>query len=116
LTTTVSFTAPTLPTSLFASVSAPPGGTDYVTIPFAVNVVALDSTGHTVTSYGGPATLSIASGPSGGGFASGNLSTTFSGGGATFSNLKMNKAGQYTLKISSGNLSTTVTINAGRLT
>jgi hypothetical protein len=116
LTTTVSFTAPTLPTSLFASVSAPPGGTDYVTIPFAVNVVALDSTSHTATSYNGPVSLSVQSGPSGGGFASGTLSTNFSSGGATFSNLKMNKAGIYVLKIISGNLSTTVTINAGRLT
>ncbi len=70
-------------------------------------VAILDSFGNFATSDSSVLTVSIQSGP--GGFAGGStLQATATGGMATFSNLILNTAGLYTLAVTDGSLSMTV--------
>jgi hypothetical protein len=99
---------PPPPTSLTATPNAP-NGTNAGTA-FSISVDAL--LGSSLDSnYNGSVTISIFSGPSGGGL-SGSLTIQFVNGVATF-NLSFTKNGSYVLKIATGGISTTLAITTG---
>jgi hypothetical protein len=84
---------------------------------FSISVTAANSSGATVTGFVGPVTLSLISEPSGGAL-SGTLTGKITTGGTfQFNNLKVNKSGKYVVRVVSGSLVTTLTINTvGRQT
>ncbi len=88
----------------------PANSTAGIPINPAVQVTARDALGNTA-SFTGTVTISIASGPVGGGLTpSSTPAVAAVGGVATFSNLRLNKTGTpYTLQAASGALSTTST-------
>ncbi|MBS0261305.1 MAG: hypothetical protein JSS02_05060 [Planctomycetes bacterium] len=100
--------------TLFQSI--PATGTAGVALSPAVKVAIADAFGNVVTSNTSTVTISLSSGP--GSFAAGStLSVAAVAGVASFSTLKLNTAGAYKLKSTSGTLtaatSGTVTISAG---
>ena len=74
---------------------------------FGIQVVARDAVGNVATSYTGTATVSLASGPSGGTLA-GTLTESFSKGVAKITGLKVSKTGTYTFDLTSNLLTATV--------
>ncbi len=76
---------------------------------FRLGVTAEDKYGNVVTSYSGSVTVALSSNP-GGSTLGGTLAVTASHGVATFTNLTLNKAASgYTIKTSSGSLTTATT-------
>jgi hypothetical protein len=76
---------------------------------FTLGVSAEDQFDNVVTTYATPVAVAITNGP--GGSLSGTTPITPSSGVATFSDLSLNKVGNYTLGLTSGSLSTTATIS-----
>jgi hypothetical protein len=101
--TSGSFTINPAAASQTAFQSIPATGTAGVALSPSVKVAVLDVFGNVVTGNTSTVTLSIATGP--GVFAAGStLSVAAVNGVATFSNLKLNTAGAYTLKAADGTL------------
>ncbi|MBI4499941.1 MAG: hypothetical protein HY700_02150, partial [Gemmatimonadetes bacterium] len=89
------------PTKLVIT-AQPSGGTAGVTLASLV-VQAEDDFGNTVSIYTGNVSVAIASGPAGATLA-GTTTVAASSGVATFDNLSLTKAGNYTLQATSGSL------------
>ena len=80
---------------------------------FNLTVNAENSTGATVTSFPtSTATITVTSQPSAGAF-TGTLTATMTNGVATFTNLRVTKAGSYTIVVSVGGLTETITFTTG---
>jgi len=103
-TTSASFTITAVPTTLHLSFVTPPSNVVAGnTITPAVRVEVLNQNGTVDTTDVSTVTLAIASGPAGG-VLSGTLTATTSAGIATFANLQLNTAGNYTLSGTDGNI------------
>jgi hypothetical protein len=87
--------------SKLAFVQPPKPGKVNTTLSPAITVAIEDSFGNIVTSNTTRVTIAIASGPSGAAL-SGTLTEAAVNGVATFADLKLNKAGTYTLKVIDG--------------
>ncbi len=89
-------------------ISQPPGKVG-AGMPFGLRVAAEDDYGNVISSFTGSVTLTLASGPAGAGV-TGKLIATLVKGVATFSGLKIARAGtEYSLMASSGSLDTATT-------
>ena len=112
LTQTVNLSANSTPTSLGAATTTTPS----VGNPFGIKVTALNNLGKVVTTFSGPATISVIGVPTGG-HLTGSFTTTFIAGVATFSNLFIDTAGTYSVLISGAGLKATFTFSSfGRRT
>ena len=97
-------TAPPVPKSLEFTVQ--PANTNAVTTLAAVSVSALDGSGHVLTSFTGPITVSLATNP-GGATLGGTKTVSATSGVAVFSSLTLTKPGTYTLGASGASLAAT---------
>jgi hypothetical protein len=118
----LSFTAPGAPAVTSANISLAAGPASRLTITTQPPSTALvgvvfvrwpviqvrDAEGNAVNKSGIPVTAAIATGPSGGTLGGTLTVNTSSSGAATFSNLKLGKAGSYTLIFSSAGLTSVV--------
>jgi len=95
---------PPNPTSLQFTVQ--PANTDAVSNLAAVSVSALDASGHVLTSYTGPVTVSLATNP-GGATLTGTKTQNATSGVAVFTGLNINRPGSYTLGAAASGLTTT---------
>jgi hypothetical protein len=97
--------APAVPKSLQFTVQ--PASTDAVTALAAISVSALDASGHVLTSYTGPVTLSLATNP-GGATLSGTKTQPAANGVAVFTGLTVNRPGTgYSFAAASSGLNVT---------
>ena len=99
--TSSSFTVSPAATSKLVYGQQPSNATAGVADSPSITVDVEDPFGNIVTTDSSNVTLSVASGP---GSTSGTLTVAASGGVATFSNVKLNTAGSYTLTASDGSL------------
>jgi hypothetical protein len=77
---------------------------------FAVSVVAVNSSGQVIPTQPGTVTMTVTQTPVGGSL-NGPTSVPFSGGVAQFRPLSVTKQGKYVLVFTSGNLTTTLTLD-----
>ncbi len=90
--TSASFDVTAAPSTLLAFVTQPSNATAGVAIAPAIQVVARDSLGNTVTTFTGTVTLAIGTNP-GGGTLSGTVTRAATAGVATFDDLSIDKSG-----------------------
>ena len=107
-TATASFTA-TATTATHLAITTSPPGMAIAGTPFGLTVAAEDDSGHADPSFTGTVAIGLAAGP-GGADLGGALTTTAVAGVATFSGLKLDRAGDgYTLRASSDGLAAATT-------
>jgi hypothetical protein len=98
-------TAPAVPKTLQFTVQ--PASTDAVTALAAISVSALDASGHVLTSYSGPVTISLATNP-GGATLTGTKTQPAANGVAVFTGLTVNRPGTgYSFSAASSGLNVT---------
>jgi hypothetical protein len=103
-------TVTVLSSSPAASLTATPPATQVVANqPFSIKVTAYDSQGFVAATDNNAVSISLLGGPTGGTLVNPGGTGTFSAGVFTFNNLMVTVPGTYTLEITSGGLSTTVT-------
>ena len=91
------------------AVSSPPIGTIVAGTPFEVDIVAQDIFHNAVTSFNGPVTLSIGTGPTGAKITGSSLIQSAVSGHVAFGGLVITKAGSYTIQAANPQLTRVVT-------